>query len=278
MTYRKYNQKFPYVDMEETGYVIKYGSRELLIEEMRARGIECCIEPAIDVKSNELLLKLSAEHPDFIYPAAGNHPTRCIYSSWGDFKLVREYAGMPGVIAVGETGLDYHLARKEQRRFRQKIWFWYQIDLAYKLDLPLILHIRDADEDAIRILRLNKRKIKDGVVHCFGSGPDAARVYTEEFGLCIGIGGTLLMKPSISARLEQTVASIPMKYLLLETDAPFVKPFKPSEFSNKQWEKARNTSFILPAVAKKISEIKGISEDEVISVTTANTKRVFGLS
>ena len=262
--------------MESGRYVIAYGDKDSLIAEMKEQGIECCIEPAIDVDSNELLLQFSSESDGFIYPAVGNHPTRCINSSWRDFKRGREYARRPGVIAIGETGLDYHYERREQHRLKQKIWFRWQIDLADQLRLPLILHIRMADQDAIKILRKNREKIHGGVCHCFGRGPEVARVYTEEFGLCLGIGGTLLMKPEYSGALRQAVMSVPLEFLLLETDGPYVKPERPEGVAGKQWAKARNTSLILPAVAGMVAELKGVTAEEVMRVTAANARRVFG--
>ena len=277
LSHRQFDQTFPYIGFDHDKYTILSGDRSSLITSMKEQGVECCIEPAIDVDSNELLLRLSEENKGFIYPAVGNHPTRCIKSTWRDFKRVREYSERAVVIAIGETGLDYHYERREQHRLRQKIWFRWQIDLADRLGLPLVLHIRMANEDAIAILRRNKKKLHGGVCHCFAGGPDEAKIYTEELGLHLGIGGTLLMKPEISEPLRQTVAAIPSEYLLLETDGPYVKPVRPEDISGKKWTKARNTSLILPAVAAKIAEIKGVTVEEVMEITADNAKRVFRL-
>ena len=278
LSYKYFEQTFPYIAMEKDEYLIKYGNRASLIDEMKAAGVVCFIEPAIDVDSNQLLLNLSKEYPDYIYPAVGNHPTRCINSSLGDFKKVRLYAEQnKNIVAIGETGLDYHYERIKQHRIRQKIWFLWQINLADRLNLPLVLHIRMADEDAIKILRRNKGKLHGGVCHCYGSGPDEAKIYTEELGLCLGIGGTLLMRQDISAPLKEAVKSTPLEYLMLETDGPYVKPLKPEGISKKSWIKARNTALILPAVAKRIAELKDISVEEVLKVSEENTKRVFGI-
>ena len=156
LSYRYFDQTFPYIGLEDGQYVICEGDRRSLIAEMKKQGIDCCIEPAIDVDSNDLLLRLSMESDGFILPAVGNHPTRCIHSPLKDFRKVKEYSKHEGVIAIGETGLDYHYERRQQHRLRQKLWFRWQIGLADKLGLPLILHIRMADEDAISILRRNK--------------------------------------------------------------------------------------------------------------------------
>ena len=281
ISHKPFEQIFPYIAMNGKDYVIKTdGTRDKLIKEMKENGIECCIEPAIDVASNELVLKLCKDYPDFVYGAIGNHPTRCIKSPFSDFKKVREYAmgNAETIVAIGEAGLDYHISRKEQRRLKQKIWFLFQINLADKLGLPLILHIRMAEKDAIKILRRNKHKLHGGVCHCFGGGPDVARVYTG-LGLCLGIGGTLLMKDEISAPLQETVKEIPIEYILLETDGPYVRPAKPQteEISKKKWQKARNTSLILPAVIDRIAELKGMSAEDVERITSENAKRVFGI-
>ena len=176
-----YNQTFPYIDYNGGEFTISSdGRHEALIDEMKRRGVLCCIEPAIDVDSNELLLNLSKENGGFIYPAVGNHPTRCINSKLRDFKRVRKFSEEEGIIAIGETGLDYHYERKDQHRLKQKILFQWQINLADKLGLPLILHIRQADEDAVKILRRNRKKLHGGVCHCFCGGAGIARVYTEK--------------------------------------------------------------------------------------------------
>ena len=276
LTYKYFDQIFPYIDFDGEDFkIVADGRRDALIDEMKSRGISCCIEPAIDVDSNEFLLNLSKGCDGFIYPAVGNHPTRCINSKLRDFKRVKKFSEGDGIIAIGETGLDYHYERKDQHRLKQKIWFQWQINLADKLGLPLILHIRQADEDAVKILRKNQKKLHGGVCHCFCGGADIARIYTEEFGLCLGIGGTLLMKPKYRRQLEETVIATPIEYLLLETDGPYVKPERPDAVTGKKWTKARNTSLILPAVAEKIAYLKGISVEEVLRITEENTKRVF---
>ena len=177
LSYRCFDHVFPYITVDGE-YMIEYGDRETLIGEMKTAGIICCIEPAIDVGSNIILLKLSHEYPEFVYPAVGNHPTRCIKSSLHDFIKVREYAKEANVVAIGETGLDYHYERKDQHRFRQKLWFRWQIDLADKMHLPLILHIRMADDDVIAILRKKRNKLHGGVCHCFSGDTSVARIYT----------------------------------------------------------------------------------------------------
>ena len=109
----------------------------------------------------------------------------------------------------------------------------------------------------------------------FCSGADIARTYTEEFGLSLGIGGMLLMKREYRKELEEALITTPIEYLLLETDGPYVKPERPENVTGKRWTKARNTSLILPAIAERVAEIKGMAVDDVIRITAENTRKVF---
>ncbi len=272
---RSYNQTFPFLDTGENGMVIRTGTRSEMIQAVKQRGVTCCIEPAIHVDGIDNLLELSREYEGWIYPAIGNHPTRCIQSPLKDFQRVKDYSRHQRIVAIGETGLDYHYERKKQHRFRQKIWFRWQINLAHQLRLPLILHIRMAHEDAVKILRRNRHKLHGGVCHCFNGGAETAKIYTDELGLCLGIGGSLLLRPEISGPLQQAVIATPLEYLLLETDGPYVKPEKMDGISGKKWMKVRNSSLILPDVAQRIAELKNLTAEEVIRVTEDNTRKLF---
>ena len=283
LSHPSFDHTFPYLDQTEAGFVLREsGTRETLIRQMQQAGIRFCIEPAIDLLSNERILALAKAWPGFLYPAAGIHPTRTWTSRqssapaeklrWRDRKRLRMYAQDPTVIAIGETGLDYHLQRSEQHRLRQMLWFVWQLQLAHRQKLPVILHIRDADRDALRILRLFQSRLHGGVCHCFQGGAALARAYTE-LGLALGIGGALL-QPESCAELEDAIRVTPLRLLLLETDGPYVKPVCPL-LSGKQRRKARNTSLILPAVAARIGELKGISPQEVERVTAENAARIF---
>ncbi len=193
---------------------------------------------------------------------------------WDHRKQLEKLADHPSVVAVGETGLDYHLARKEQHRLRQKAWFIWQIKLAHRKNLPLVLHIRDAEKDAIRILKKYKYCILGGVCHCFCGSADLAKEYTD-LGLKIGVGGALLKESPKQADLKHAVIQTPLESILLETDGPYVKPY--CSIQKKQLRKARNTSLILQAVIARIAELKGISPEEVEQTTTSNAEQLFGI-
>ena len=182
----------------------------------------------------------------------------------------------PGVIAIGEIGLDYHYKREEQHRLKQHIWFIYQLNLAWKLKLPVILHVRDAHEDALRILRWHPARKLGGVIHCFYGSKEIAEQYLK-LGYHFGIGGSVLQLEERANNLWEAIPSIPLDRILLETDAPFILPYCKDVIQPKLLRRARNTSLILPAVIKKIAELKGISADEVEQATTENTIRLFSL-
>lgn len=217
----------PFLYYSPATHSLSTTTRSNLIEEFRSAKISAVIEPAIELESNERLLDLSREYPDFVFPAVGVHPTRTPQTPWSARKQVEEWSKDEKVIAIGELGLDYHHARREQYRLKQKLWFIWQILLADKRNLPVILHIRLADRDAIRILRFFKKKLHGGVCHCFTGDAETARIYTQEFGLLLGIGGYLLQETETSRSLEEAVKETPLEFLVLETDGPYVKPKAP---------------------------------------------------
>lgn len=285
-----YDNEFPFLTFDAGKYFVQHGKREQLIDLLRAKGISACVEPGIDIDSNHRVLSLADRFPGFLFSAVGVHPTRTyeykaidklqrastLRLRWNQRSLIDNLSNHPSVVAIGETGLDYHLPRKQQHRLRQKVWFIYQLRLACKKKLPVILHIREADKDAIRILRRYRHCLNGGVCHCFSGSAELARAYVE-LGLKLGIGGTLLMDSPKKTDLEQAVFQTPLEYILLETDGPFVKPSCP-ELSKKQIGKARNTSLILPSLAQRIAEIKNASLEDVIRITSANAVKLFNLS
>ena len=206
----------------------------------------------------------------------GIHPTRSIYEKWSDRKKLDAFAKMPGVIAIGECGLDYHYKREDQHRLRQHIWFLYQLDLAWRLKKPVILHVRDAHEDALRILRWHPARKLGGVIHCFYGSWEIAEQYLK-LGYHFGIGGSLLQQEERAGALWEAVKYIPLDKILIETDAPFILPYCKDVIQPKLLRRARNTSLILPAVVEKIAELKGLSPEEVETATTENVIRLFDL-
>ena len=194
LTHSLFEGKVPCIVSEEQKERIVSMDRKKIIEECRNNGIVFCIEPGIDFESNYKILEAANEDPDFIFPVLGVHPTRAPQTKWNKRLELKNLTLNEKVIAVGELGLDYHYERMKQHRFRQKRWFRFQLKLAEERRLPIVLHIRQADGDAIKILRKHKKKLNGGVCHCFNQGIDIAKVYTEEFGFMLGIGRTLLQE------------------------------------------------------------------------------------
>ena len=271
-----YRKPFRYLSYDKNGYFLKEGELPQLMQEMEEAHILYFIEPGVSLQSCEEVLQLCSAHPERIFPAIGVHPTRSIFEKWSDRHELAAYANTPGVIAIGEIGLDYHYKREEQHRLKQYLWFIYQLNLAWKMKMPVILHVRDAHEDALRILRWHPARKLGGVIHCFYGSKEIAEQYLK-LGYYFGIGGSVLQLEERAKDLWEAIPHIPLNRILVETDAPFILPYCKDVIQPKLLRRARNSSLILPAVIKKIAELKGISPDEVEQATTENTIRLFSL-
>lgn len=264
---------FRYLSWEDN-WTLHQGTLEDILSRMEERGITMSVEPGIALDFNERILALSRRYPGRIFPAVGCHPTRCIYEKWSDRKRLDAFCRDKSVVALGETGLDYHHPREEQQRFKQYLWFLYQLRLARKHRLPLILHIRDADREAIRVLKLFRPRY-GGVVHCCGEGWDFIKEYLK-LGLHIGIGGVLL-NPARNEQLKEAVKRIPLERILVETDSPYVLPYCKDVLPPKLVRRTRNSSLILPRVIGEIAALQGREPGEVERVTAENAIRFYGL-
>ena len=271
-----YKKQFRYLTYDKDGYALKEGELPQLMQEMEEANIRYFIEPGVSLQSCEEVLQLCSEYPGRVFPAIGIHPTRSIFEKWSDRHKLDVYANTPGVIAIGEIGLDYHYKREEQHRLKQHLWFIYQLNLAWKMKLPVILHVRDAHEDALRILRWHPARKLGGVIHCFYGSKEIAEQYLK-LGYHFGIGGSVLQLEERARYLWEAIPNIPLDRILVETDAPFILPYCKDVIQPKHLRRARNTSLILPAVIKKIAEIKGLSADEVEQTTTNNVIQLFRL-
>ena len=274
---RSFNDSFRFLSFDGDSFRIREGSRAVILDEMKKAGIAASVEPGVELESNAAVLELCRQYPDFLFPAVGVHPTRVPPLKWKDRKKLTGYSRNQQIVAIGETGLDFHLERKEQHRIKQMIWFQFQINLAHRMNLPLILHIREAHRTAVRMLRVNRKKLHGGVAHCFCGSPAEAAELTA-LGFAIGIGGTLLQQNNRSCALQETVRSTPMEKIIVETDAPFVLPFfEDGTTGKKAKRKIRNTSLILPGIIRKIAELKAADEAAVESAVFRNTAEIFGL-
>lgn len=165
------------------------------------------------------------------------------------------------LVAIGETGLDYHFDYPIEL---QKEYFIEQIKLANKYSLPIIIHSRESQEDVEKILRENP-VIKTGIMHCYSGTPEMSKKFVE-MGYYLGIGGPVTRYKDI----QETVGITPIDRIVIETDSPVLPP-EPFE------KHSRNNSLYLNYIVNKIAEIKGLSEDEVIKYTTQNAYKVYGI-
>jgi TatD DNase family protein len=164
-------------------------------------------------------------------------------------------------VAVGEIGLDYYWDNESHDV--QKKWFVRQLELARELDLPVIIHSRDAAEDTLHIMKEYAEGLR-GVIHCFSYSKEIAQEYVN-MGFHIGIGGVVTFKNG--KKLKEVAEAVPLERILLETDAPYLAP--------EPYRGKRNSSVYIPYIAQAIADIKGITYEEVVAQTEQNAKTLF---
>lgn len=239
------------------------GDREELIAELREAGIGHVINVGASIESTKTTLELVKKH-DFMYAAVGVHPSDVDGLNEKTFAWLAEQTRLDKTVAVGEIGLDYYWDKEPEVQKNQRIWFQKQMELACEADLPVIIHSRDAAEDTMRIMKEVHAEEIPGVIHCYSYSPEMAKEFVK-MGYYIGVGGVVTFKNA--KKLVQTVQEIPIERILLETDCPYMAP--------EPHRGTRNSSLNLPYVAAKIAELKGISAEEVISITEQNAYHLF---
>lgn len=225
------------------------------------KGVAAIINCSSTIDSIEKTIELTRLYPQ-IYGAVGIHP-ECAGELPNDWLLrVEQAAGKEKIAAIGEIGLDYYYEDMCPRD-RQKEVFLSQLELAKKLQLPVILHDREAHGDMMDILRSHRPK---GVLHCF-SGSKEMALEAVSLGLYIGLGGVVTFKNARHS--TQVAAAIPLDRLLLETDCPYLAPVP---FRGK-----RNDSSLIPYAAAKIAELRGIDLNTLFKACEENTRRLFDI-
>ena len=238
--------------------------RDELLEAMHDFGVLNIVNCATDVKSCKSTLKLMKRYP-WLYGAMGIHPHEVKGIDEDAISAVYTFAEEnERVCAIGEIGLDYHYDFSP--RDEQQDWFIEQIELAKELELPIIVHSREAAKDTMDIIRDYEAERVGGVIHAYSGDLEMAEEYVR-MGFYLGIGGMVTF-PKVK-KLIRVVEGIPLEHLLLETDSPYMTPV-PNRGK-------RNDSRQIVHVAAKIAEIKGISVQKVCEVTTQNAKRLFGI-
>ncbi|MBO5030680.1 MAG: TatD family hydrolase [Lachnospiraceae bacterium] len=235
--------------------------RDVLLSSMHDNGIGFIVNVGASLKSTKTSIKLAEKYP-FVYAAAGVHPNETAELGEETFAWLKEQCLHKKVAAVGEIGLDYYW--DEPSHQIQKLWFERQLELAREIKKPVIIHSRDAAKDTYDILTAHNAGEIGGVVHCYSYSAEMAMDYVK-MGFYIGIGGVVTFKNG--KKMKEVVEAVPIEKILLETDSPYLSP-EPNRGK-------RNSSLNIPYVAQKIAEIKGISYDEVVSITEENAKQLY---
>ena len=241
----------------------RYDDIDSVIKNAFDNGVNKIIIPGADINDLPKAAQIANSNEN-IYFAAGVHP----YEIEGyDETVLRQFAKDPKCIAIGECGLDYFRLPDDDidgYKAKQKDTFISQINLAIELKLPLIVHIRDANEDSLKILKEYEDRLVGGVLHCFNASPILFELSSKFY---YGIGGVLTFKNG--KKLVEILPKIPLDRLVLETDAPYLTP--------EPHRGKRNEPAFTTYVADKMADILGMSRDEVESLTTQNANRLFGI-
>lgn len=236
-----------------------YENIEDVINEMKNNIM---ITSGCNNESNKEVIDLVNKY-DNVYGVIGIHPEEIANVSEDDFTYIEENINNPKIIGIGEIGLDYHY---DYDRDLQKELFIRQIEIAKKYNKTIVIHSRDAIEDTLKILNDYKNDNLKIVMHCYSSSLEIAKELIKN-NVKLGIGGVLTFKNSV--KLKEIVKELPLSSFLLETDSPYLSP---EPFRGKQ-----NRPYNCYYIAQKIAEIKEISVDEVLKVTTKNTIEQFDL-
>ncbi len=233
--------------------------RNDVIERSRAAGVSAFVIPAVEHANFEKVLEISAAHLA-CYPALGIHPMYVERAVEEDLEALKSRA--PESIAIGEIGLDFYIENFD--RERQVHFFEAQLRIARDLDLPVLLHIRRAQDVVLSILR--RIRVKGGIAHAFNGSFEQAREF-HKLGFRLGFGGAVTRDRA--TRIRSLAENLPLEAIVLETDSPDMPP----SFIGR----ARNSPEYLPQIAKVIADLRKMPEAELAFTTTENAKNTLEL-
>lgn len=235
--------------------------RAQIFAELAQHGVELVMNVGCDLASSIRSVALARQYP-FVYAAVGSHPDDAAAVDGALLDRYRALCAEPKVRAIGEIGLDYY--HEDVPRVQQMLAFEQQLELAEALKLPVIVHERDAHGDAMDILRRHPNLT--GVFHCFSGSAEMA-LWLAERGWYLGFTGVVTFKNA--RRAVEAVQALPLDRILIETDCPYMAP--------EPHRGTRNDSRLVPLVAAKIAEVRGLSAEEFGRISTENAKRLFGI-
>ena len=235
--------------------------RHQLLARLNNEGVQCIIDPGCDLESSQAAIAL-AERFAFVYAAVGFHPEELNQYSEKSFRRIEDLAKHPKCVAIGEIGLDYYW--DASHKTEQQTLFRRQIDLALRLDKPVIIHDREAHGDCMEIVQ-DYPGLR-GVFHCYSGSAEMAAELLKR-GWYLGFDGPITYKNARKA--VEVLELCPLERILIETDSPYLSPVP--------MRGKRNDSGNLPYIVDKIVEIKGLSHEAVAAAAMANGCRLFGI-
>ena len=231
-----------------------------VIKNAKEENVKYLIVSGYDVKHNKEVLEI-ANNYDNIYLTIGFHPSEANIITDSDIENLKELIkNNKRVIGIGEIGLDYHWEKDNKEK--QKELFKKQIELAKELNLPIVVHSRDAFQDTYDILKETNHR---GVIHCFSGNIENAKMYAS-LGYCFGIGGVLTFK---NTNLRETVKEMPIDRILLETDSPYLAP---TPYRGEQ-----NEPKYIPIIAEELAKVYDKTIEEIATITTRNVCDIFNI-
>lgn len=237
--------------------------REALLLSMPEQGVGTIVNVSATYASCQRVVDLVQKYP-FMYAAVGIHPDEVGSLNEERFQQMKELCKQEKVVAVGEIGLDYYWDNESHDL--QKEWFVRQLNLARELNLPVLIHSREAAADTMEIMKQYGQGLK-GVIHCFSYSKEMAAEYVK-MGFYIGVGGVVTFKNA--RKLKETVQEIPLTSIVLETDCPYLAPVP--------YRGKRNNSAYIKYIAEEIAGIKGVSYEEVVEQTEKNARDLYNLT
>lgn len=233
---------------------------EPLLTQAKAAGVDAVVTIGADMESSENVVKLAAAHA-MVYGTVGIHPHDATTCTPQTLARLKELAKREKIQAIGEIGLDYY--RDMSPRPVQKRAFGEQLDLAVELQMPVVIHTREAFEDTLEIIKPYAKRLPGGVFHCFpGNADDAARVF--DLGFVVSVGGVITFP---KAGMAEMAKQVPLDKIILETDAPYLTPVPHRGKTN------------MPAyvsyVAETLAILRGITKAEVVRVTDRTCRKLY---
>lgn len=253
-----------FTDTHSHLYDEAYGAEEdIILGRAVEAGVDRIIIPDIDSQTRESMFTLADRHPGTLFPTLGLHPTSVGPDWQKELEALLEYE-KHRIWAIGEVGIDCYWSKEFLEE--QKEVFRIMLRMAHDMSLPVIIHSRDASEVIINILKEHKHLDLRGVFHAFSGSIETYREIRKLGEWSVGIGGVLTFK---KASIAETVKSIPLERILLETDAPYLTPVP--------HRGERNESSYIPIIAARLAELKGIDMEQVAEQTTRNAEKLFGI-